>query len=413
VPDAVVGDAERLRQVVLNLVGNALKFTEQGDVTVDVALAEPLTAGAVQCRLRIAIRDTGIGIPDDRQAAVFDAFAQADTSTSRKYGGTGLGLAISSRIVSMMGGRLELASQVGVGSTFHFTIPLQLDAAATASPVGAVAPGPLDGLRVLIVDDHEAHRLMLQDLLRGWGAEPVLAGGGAEATAILEAAAALPTPFHLMIADASMPGVDGFALIEDAGGFLMEMGAEVIMLTSGRKPGEKERCAELGVAAHLSKPLRQAELLRAIEHTTGRASAEPIEPVSLIVAPIEPLRLLVAEDNPVNQKLAMALLKRRGHLPTAVDNGGEALEAWKRERFDAIFMDVQMPEMDGFEATAAIRAAERETGGHVPIVAMTAHAMQGDRERCLDAGMDDYLTKPISIREVDRVLQQLAARRAA
>ncbi|MEO5822995.1 MAG: response regulator, partial [Vicinamibacteraceae bacterium] len=275
------------------------------------------------------------------------------------------------------------------------------------------AHGPLDGLRVLVVDDNEAHRLMLEDLLRGWGAEPVLAAGGVEASTILEAAAASPSPFHLMIADASMPGMDGFALVEAAGGFLMEMGAEVIMLTSGRKPGEKERCVELGITAHLSKPLRQAELLRTIEQMTGRVRPEPIAPVSLVVAPVEPLRLLVAEDNPVNQKLAMVLLTRRGHRPMAVDNGSEAVEAWKSERFDAIFMDVQMPEMDGFEATAAIRAAERETGGHVPIVAMTAHAMQGDRDRCLDAGMDDYLTKPISIREVDRVLDQLAARRAA
>jgi signal transduction histidine kinase/DNA-binding response OmpR family regulator len=411
VPDAFVADAERLRQVVLNLAGNALKFTEEGEVAVEVTLAEPIAPGASHARIRVAVRDTGIGIPEDRQEAVFDAFAQADTSTSRKYGGTGLGLAISARIVTMMEGRLEVTSKVNVGSTFHFTIPLALDAAA--GDVDTSEPGPLDGLRILVVDDHEAHRTMLEDLLRGWGAEPVVAGGAADATTILEAAVTSPSPFQLMIVDAHMPGVDGFELVQEAGGFLMEMGAEVLMLTSGRRPGEKERCAELGVAAHLPKPLRQPELLRTIEKLTGRARPEPVEPVSLVVAPVVPLRLLVAEDNPVNQKLATAILTRRGHHPMAVANGSEAVEAWKQERFDAIFMDVQMPEMDGFEATAAIRDAEREAGGHVPIIAMTAHAMQGDRERCLDAGMDDYLTKPISIREVDRVLQLLAARRAA
>ena len=209
-----------------------------------------------------------------------------------------------------------------------------------------------------------------------------------------------------------MPGMDGFELVQEAGGFLMEMGAEVIMLTSSRT-ADKERCAELGIAAHLSKPLHPAELLRTIEKITGRERIEPVVPASRIVVPLEPLRLLVAEDNPVNQKLAHALLTRRGHRPVVVGNGSEAVDAWKQEAFDAIFMDVQMPEMDGFEATAAIRDAERETGGHVAIIAMTAHAMQGDRERCLAAGMDDYLTKPISIREVDRVLDQLTARRAA
>jgi signal transduction histidine kinase/CheY-like chemotaxis protein len=411
VPDALVADAERLRQVVLNLAGNALKFTEQGEVAVDVTLAEPIAAGAPHCRLRVAVRDTGIGIPEDRQAAVFEAFAQADTSTSRKYGGTGLGLSISARIVSMMDGRLELTSQVGVGSTFHFTVPLAIDPAVPVSEERAM-PGPLTGLSVLVVDDHEGQRRMLDDLLRGWGADTALAADAADAVRMLEAAATSRAPCQLLIADASMPGMDGFELVEEAGGFLMEMGAEVIMLTSG-KPGEKERCAELGVAAHLSKPLHPAELLRTIEKTTGRKRVEPVAPISRIVAPPEPLRLLVAEDNPVNQKLAQALLIRRGHRPVVVGNGSEAVDAWKQERFDAIFMDVQMPEMDGFEATAAIRDAERETGGHVPIVAMTAHAMQGDRERCLAAGMDDYLTKPISIREVDRVLEQLAARRAA
>ena len=411
VPDGLVADAERLRQVVLNLAGNALKFTEQGEVGVDVTLAEPIAEGASQCRLRFAVRDTGIGIPEDRQAVVFEAFAQADTSTSRKYGGTGLGLAISARIVSMMDGRLELTSRVGVGSTFHFTIPVAIDAAVPVS-ADAAMPGPLTGLSVLVVEDHEAQRRMLDDLLRGWGAETALAADAADAVRILEAAAMSPAPFQLLIADASMPGMDGFELVQEAGGFLMEMGAEVIMLTSGR-PGDKERCAELGVSAHLSKPLHPAELLRTIEKVTGRERVEPVAPPSRIVVPLEPLRLLVAEDNPVNQKLAHALLTRRGHRPIVVGNGSEAVDAWKQERFDAIFMDVQMPEMDGFEATAVIRDAERETGGHVSIVAMTAHAMQGDRERCLAAGMDDYLTKPISIREVDRVLDQLAALRAA
>jgi len=276
VPDALVADAERLRQVVLNLVGNALKFTERGEVAVEVRPADAPAPDGTRRGLTFAVRDTGIGIPEDRQAAVFEAFSQADGSVSRKYGGTGLGLSISARIVAMMGGRLQLASQVGTGTTFYFTIPVE----------------------------------------------------------IADAQAMLPVP-------------------------------------------------------------------------------EPAAPSATTAATGRALRILVAEDNAVNQRLAVALLTRRGHQPIAVGTGREALETWRRERFDAIFMDVQMPEMDGFEATAAIREAEGVLGGHVPIVAMTAHAMQGDRERCLQAGMDDYLTKPISLREVDRVLMSLAADRAA
>ena len=412
VPDGLVADGERLRQVILNLVGNAIKFTDEGEVVVDVALAEPVSpASPHECSLTFSVRDTGIGIPEDRQALVFEAFAQADGSISRNYGGTGLGLAISARIVSMMGGRFKLTSAPGQGSTFAFTIRAHI--AADESLMRIASTTSLRGLRVLVVDDHETNRLILDEMLRAWGVQAMVASSAADALVAIGQAAAEGSPFGVLLVDVHMPGKDGFTLVEEAHTRLQQDGSKVIMLTSDRRPGDVERCRELGVAAHLTKPLRQAELLRTIQQAVGREAQAASEPARAVAAPARRLRLLVAEDNIVNQRLAAALLSRRGHDPVVVSNGREAIEAWRRKTFDAIFMDVQMPELDGFEATAAIREAEGQTGGHVPIIAMTAHAMSGDRERCLAGGMDDYLTKPISIKEVDRVLSELAQARAA
>ena len=413
VPDGLIADSERLRQVILNLVGNAIKFTERGEVVVDVALAEPISPDAPSdCSLTVAVKDTGVGIAEDRQAKVFEAFEQADGTVSRKYGGTGLGLAISSRIVAMMGGKIHIASEPGRGSTFAFSMRAHIAPADdTAGRITAVTS--LRGLRALVVDDHETNRRILDEMLRTWGVQPTIASGAAEARAAIDRAAGEGAPFGILLVDVHMPGKDGFTLVEEAHTRLQQDGSKVIMLTSDRRPGDVERCRELGVAAHLTKPVRQAELLRTIQKAVGREAQAGSGAAAAPAAPAHRLRLLVAEDNLVNQKLASALLSRRGHDPLIVSNGREALEAWRREPFDAIFMDVQMPEMDGFEATAAIRAEERQAGARVPIIAMTAHAMAGDRERCIAGGMDDYVMKPISIKEIDRVLAQLAEKRAA
>jgi CheY-like chemotaxis protein len=251
---------------------------------------------------------------------------------------------------------------------------------------------------------------MLDDLLRGWGAAAVLAGSAAEAAAIVDDAVAASNRFDLLIVDAHMPGPGGYALVQEAGGALMEMGAEVIMLTSAGHSGERERCAELGIAAHLSKPLRHTELLRTIEQVTGRAAAEPVEPVARVLVPTQPLRLLVAEDNPVNQKLATRMLQRLGLDVDVASHGVEAVARGLATRYDAIFMDCQMPEMDGFEATRELRRREA-AGRRTPILAMTANVMDGDRERCLAAGMDDHLAKPITKEALTAALDRWIGRR--
>jgi two-component system sensor histidine kinase/response regulator len=415
VPDGIVADAERLRQVVLNLVGNAVKFTEEGEVAVDVALAEPIAgADPSECVLVFAVKDTGIGIPDDKQALVFDAFAQADGSVSRKYGGTGLGLAISARIISLMGGKIRLNSEPGHGSTFSFTIRVGV-ATGYESVTPVMSAAGLPGLRVLVVDDNETNRRILEELLRLGGVQPTMASGATEALAAMETAVRQGFVYGVLLVDVHMPGMDGFTFVQEAQKRFGLDGSTVVMLTSDRRPGDLERCRELGLAAQLTKPIRHAALVQTIQTVVGRDATAARGPAAAvaIVAPTCRLRVLVAEDNIVNQKLAAALLTRRGHDPLVVSNGREAVDAWKRKAVDAIFMDVQMPEMDGFEATAVIREAERISGTHVPIIAMTAHAMSGDRDRCLEAGMDDYVTKPISFKEIDRVLIEIAQGLAA
>jgi PAS domain S-box-containing protein len=418
VPDAVAGDPTRLRQVIVNLVGNAIKFTEKGEVVVSVSPEigpmgpmspmGPLSRPA-EVVLHFAVRDTGIGIPPEKQQAIFEAFSQADASTTRHYGGTGLGLTISARLVEMMGGRLWVESEPGRGSVFHFTACFGPATAAAASRAVS-RPDSLQDLPVLVVDDNETNRLILHEMLTNWRMRPTVATGAEGAMEALRRAAAAGEPFALVLLDAMMPSVDGFTLA----GLIKQSpdlaGAVLLMLSSGGRPDDSARCRRLGIAIYLTKPVKQSELLDAI--LTARheviGEAEPHALGGVPPAGTRRLRVLLAEDNVVNQKLAVRLLERAGHTAAVVGTGRQAIEALAREPFDLVLMDVQMPEMGGFEATALIRRDEEATGRRMPIIAMTAHAMKGDRERCLAAGMDDYVAKPVRAQDLFDALARVA-----
>ncbi len=407
VPDGLVGDPNRLRQIVVNLVGNAIKFTERGEVVVVVrpdigpmGPMGPIGPMSADVALHFEVRDTGIGIPTEKQALIFEAFNQADTSTTRQYGGTGLGLTISTRLVEMMGGRIWVESEVGQGSTFHFTARFGL-AKAPRPDGGTRRPDSLHDLPVLVVDDNATNRTILHEMLSNWRLRPTAVASAAEALDVLRRAAAAGEPFPLVLLDAMMPEVDGFALAERIKQNPDLAGSVLLMLSSAGRPDDAHRCERLGIALYLTKPVKQSELLNAI--LTARHEAAPAEehhPAEGAAPGARRLRVLLAEDNLVNQRLAVRLLEKAGHAVTVVGNGREAVAALEREAFDAVLMDVQMPEMGGFEATALIRDREKGTGRHVPIIAMTAHAMKGDRERCLAGGMDDYVAKPVRAREL-------------
>jgi PAS domain S-box-containing protein len=402
VPNDLTGDPHRLRQVVVNLIGNAIKFTEKGEIVLKV---EQAGGDLRHVRLHFALSDTGIGIAPEQQRKLFKAFSQADTSTTRKYGGTGLGLAISARLVQMMGGEIWLESELGRGSTFHFTIPFERARGPISAPLRA-EPAHLHGLPVLVVDDNLTNRRILEEMLRSWGMRPTLVEGGREALDALEAAQKAGEPFALVVLDAMMPEMDGFELAARIGRGTLNVGPTLMMLSSANRREDAARCRDLQVAAYLTKPVRQSTFLDAIMTSLGSAAALEGVADSAVDQPHIPrpatraLKLLLAEDNVVNQRLAVSLLEKRGHRVTVVGNGREALHALDRERFDAVLMDVQMPEMDGFEATAAIRARESSTDQHIFILAMTAHALKGDRERCLSSGMDSYVVKPLKSREL-------------
>ena len=424
VPDGLVGDPHRVRQVVVNLIGNAIKFTERGEVVLRVEklsekLSERLSESGDEVWLHFSVSDTGIGIAPEQQTKLFKAFSQADTSTTRKYGGTGLGLAISARLVQVMGGEVWLESEVGRGSTFHFKVPFGVARGPVAGAPPAVEPTYVRGLPVLVVDDNATNRLILREMLTNWGMRPAVVEGGAEALAALERARDAGEPFAMVLLDAMMPEMDGFSLAARIREAPELTGATLMMLSSADRREDAARCRDLGVAAYLTKPIRQSTLLDTIMTALGpRASVEdraaPGAPTTAAGAdrPRRSLRLLLAEDNAVNQRLAVSLLEKRGHRVTVAGNGREAVEAVESagpQQFDAVLMDVQMPEMDGFEATAALRAREDAGADHVPIIAMTAHAMKGDKERCLSAGMDGYLTKPLRPQELFEVVERLAA----
>ncbi len=394
-PCSVVADQNRLRQVLLNLVGNAVKFTEHGEVVVRATVA---AQEGNEITLQFSVSDTGIGIPAESQALIFQPFSQADSSMTRRFGGTGLGLTISLKLVHLLGGRLWLESEPGKGSCFHFTVRARI----AEHPVGerpAARLSALGGLRVLVVDDNATNRHVLGQVLLQWRMRPTLVESGADALEALQRAHLRGEPFPLVLSDMQMPGMSGLELAKRIKQDLGFTRATVMMLTSTGGPGEIARCRELGVGAYLIKPINQQELLSALLEAVGNLPGEAPIPTETRAAPALParraLRALVAEDNPVNQRLAIALLEKRGHSVVLAANGREAVAAVEREPFDVVLMDVQMPEMGGLEATEAIRAAEQGTGRHVPIIAMTAHAMTGDRERCLAAGTDAYVPKPL------------------
>jgi PAS domain S-box-containing protein len=403
VPETIIGDAGRLRQVLVNLVGNAVKFTSVGEVVVRVRRA---SAGDHRVGLDFTVEDTGIGIPPEKQQMIFETFTQADASTTRRFGGTGLGLAICTRLVELMGGRMWVESKPGVGSQFHFT--------ATFTPAEGV-PAKLDrtalaAVRVLVVDDNATNRRILEEVTTRWGMRPYAVDGGRAALAVMREAKIAGEPYPLVLLDANMPDMDGFAVAERIRADPRLAGVTIMMVTSSGQRGDAARCRELGIARYLTKPVRQSELLDAIMGAlVGVSLGERCDAASLRKrAASERLVVLLAEDNIVNQRLATRLLEKEGYEVSTAANGHEALEAIAKGAFDLVLMDVQMPDMDGFEATRAIRAGERSLGGHLPIIAMTAHVMKGDRERCLDAGMDAYVAKPVQrevlLATIDRVL---------
>ncbi len=413
VPDVLLGDPGRLRQILVNLVGNATKFTEHGEVVIEVNV-ESQTAD-VTC-LHITVTDTGIGIPKDKQRLIFEPFTQADGSTTRKYGGTGLGLAISVQLVHLMGGRLWVESEPGEGSTFHFTARFGAESGVSEAPDSA-PPVNVRGLPVLVVDDNATNRRILIDMLCHWQMQPTTVASGAEALQTLKRAKRTGTPFAVVLLDADMPEFDGFALAERIKQSPDSAQATVMMVTSGGERGDAARCHELGIAAYLTKPITQTELreaiLMALRRPPARAAHTPVVTRHVLRTSRAQLRILLAEDNPINQTLAVRLLEKLGHRVVVVEDGQAALDMLAQRPFDLVLMDVQMPGMDGLEATAAIRAREGATGTHTPIIAMTAHAMQGDRERCWAAGMDGYVSKPIKLDDLDAALRQVLDGRSA
>ncbi len=406
VPADVVGDPARLRQVLMNLVGNSIKFTERGEIEVSVRTEAPSREGTI---LRFSIRDTGIGIPPDKLHKIFDAFSQADSSTTRKYGGSGLGLTISTQLVGLMGGKIRVESEAGKGSTFYFTTQV-------GQGVAALLPESLDvselaGVPILVVDDNATNRRILKDSVSRWKMMPTVVAGAAAAMQVLQRVRASGAQLPLVLTDAHMPEIDGFGLVERIRQDPLLSNVRIVILTSGGARGDADRCRRLGVTAYLSKPFDRLELRDVLLHVLARDPAKP-ENRSLVTQHTfnekrQSLSFLVAEDNAVNQRLIGRLLEKRGHRVVLVQNGREALEAMRKQPFDIVLMDVQMPEMDGFEATRRIREKEKTSGAHSPIIALTAHAMQGDKERCLAGGMDGYIPKPVQpedlFREIDRL----------
>jgi CheY-like chemotaxis protein len=413
VPEMVRGDFSRLRQVVVNLLGNAIKFTASGEVSLKVELESQDNEG---CILHFTVSDTGIGIPLEKQESIFDAFSQADSSTTRKYGGTGLGLSISTRLITMMGGRMWIQSEVGRGSHFHFTARLGV-APSELAPSGTLPPPEiLRGVKVLIVDDNRTNRRILESMFKRWEMISSSVDSGEAALVQLSDAHRMGRPYTLIVSDINMPVMDGFALIEKIRQRPALSAAVVVMLTSAGHRGDAAKCSALGISGYLLKPVRQSELREAMVKLL--AAPEKPAPTSLVIRhslessplAVSSLRVLLAEDNPVNQRLASRLLEKRGHKVHIVGDGRQALEALENQAFDLVFMDMQMPEMDGFEATKTIRAREKHGQSRQPIIALTAHAMKGDQEKCLAAGMDGYLSKPIRAQDLDEILHQYMSR---
>ncbi len=412
VPVELIGDPVRLRQIVINLVGNAIKFTNQGEVILRAAVHSKTSDDVC---LEFSVTDTGIGIPVDKQRSIFQAFEQADQSTTRQFGGTGLGLAIVSKLVALMQGNVWVDSKPGQGSTFHFTARFDLRAASQHSAVDV--PKRWHDLRVLVVDDNATNRQILGEILLNWHLNPTVVDNGNSAITVLEEASDRGAPFGLIVLDAQMPHFDGFAVAQQIRANPRISACPIILLSSSHQ-ADDDCTNKLQIAAFLSKPVKQSDLFNSLinvldERPDGLSHGNTMTMVDAIsqddgLISSRPLVILVAEDNVVNQRLAVEILEKRGHTVVIANNGNEATRALATQRFDLVLMDVQMPEMDGIEATHMIRSCESARGEHTPIVAMTAHAMKGDRETCLQAGMDDYLTKPLQVAELLQVLDRVA-----
>jgi CheY-like chemotaxis protein len=390
------------------LLGNAVKFTERGEIVLQVACESRDESGLL---LHFIVRDTGIGIPASKRASIFDAFSQADNSTTRKFGGTGLGLAICHRLVRLMGGRIWVESETGRGSQFHFTI-------RATYPQSKALPQPVEveelaGVRILVVEDHVTSRRILRETLVRWGLRAATASDIAQAVTLVRQAKESGMPFSLVLSDIHLPDGDGFALIEKINRLRDRGIATILLVTPGHKPIDAARCREMGVTAYLSKPVRQSELREALRTAYGKtlkgaARAAAAGESNSDKCTCRPLRILLAEDNAINQRLTVRLLEKRGHRVVAVNDGVETLEMLAKDSFDVVLMDIQMPRMDGFQATAAIREREKNSGGHLPIIAITAYVLKGDEERCLGAGMDGYIPKPISPKELIATVESVA-----
>ena len=415
VPDLVVGDVGRLRQILVNLTGNAMKFTDKGEVFLTVDLHEQ-TDDSIS--LHFAVEDTGVGITKEKQREVFEAFSQADGSMTRKYGGTGLGLTISRRLVEMMGGRVWVESEVGRGSVFHFIV--RLGVASPAERAAAEAPRQVvsfDGLRVLIVDDHSTNRTIFEEMASNWRMEPTTVEHGEDALVALRKADSEGNPFSLVLLDAHMPDISGFEVAKRIRKELEMKDLTLMMLTSDDCTDFVERNRDLNLAAHLVKPIKQSELLDSIVNVLQRPSQvqakksfeQSPDQTESENKPSRSFRVLLAEDNAVNQQLMVRILERESHEVSIANNGREAVELSDTAQFDVVLMDVQMPEMDGYEATQAIREREQNTTIRLPIIALTAHAMKGDREKCLDAGMDAYVSKPIQVDQLMATMHDVVA----
>jgi len=413
VPFAIEGDPHRLRQMVINLVGNSIKFTEAGEVVLDVAVERIEKIGPM---LHFRVSDTGVGIPQEKLDTIFEAFEQADTSTTRRYGGTGLGLAIVSRLVDLMDGNVWVESEVGCGSVFHFTARFGTASEEHLPSIAEIHPPSLRGLRVLIVDDNATSRRILTEMLMNWGMSPQAAESVKDGLAELERGHDSGEPYALIVTDSNMPKEDGFDLAQQIQKRPGLCGAMIMMLTSSDRPDDVSRCQQLNISAYLIKPVKQSELLDAIvlavgEKTQLATTAVSSNPPSRVASKSK--SILLAEDSLINQKLAIGLLERWGHRVIVANNGNEAVKLSGESSFDLILMDVQMPELDGLDATRQIRDRERQTGGHQSIIAMTAHAMKGDRELCLSAGMDGYLMKPIRAEQLFRQIEDVTSATSA
>ena len=395
-PGELRGDPGRLRQILVNLVGNAIKFTHQGEIVIRAETIEETETHAI---LHFAVEDTGVGIPPERQAAVFDRFTQADGSTTRKYGGTGLGLTISKQIVDAMGGKIGVESSPGVGSTFWFELKFEKQARQkrTTAPL-TLGPINLTHARILIIDDNQTNRMVLTKNVEALGSRVEAVPSGAKGLETLRNAHRAGDPYHLVLLDMQMPGMDGEQTARAIKSDPAAKEAKILILTSMGHRGDASRLEALGCSGYLLKPVKQQMLFDAIISVLGQEDNQDsglITRHTLSEQRKLGLRILLAEDNAINQKLAVVLLQKAGYSVDAVETGAQALEKVKGNQYNAVLMDVQMPDMDGLEATQLIREFEKSTGNHIPIIAMTAHAMQGDRERCLEAGMDDYVTKPL------------------